>query len=256
VDILNCMGVAMLALSAAAVFDARGRTRFGIAAGLAIAGAAPLVANLPWDGQPVLLRQYLAAEPGVGRFAFFPWAAYVAFGLAAGTVVRGAASERFERLMQWIVIVGIALIFIGQYFANASYSIYPHSDFWADSPILIVMRAGISLLVLAGGYLWTQFLAGAGWSWVQTLGKNSLMVYWVHVFMVYGGTFHRLQQASTIAETVAATVFVILLMLALSVLWLRWKAYWKEWRAQAKASPRRRNPSANASELTPMPTRK
>jgi len=254
VDVLNCMGVAMIVLSAAAVFGARGRTRFGLAAGLGIAAAAPIVANLPWEGHPVLLRQYLAAEPGVGRFAFFPCAAYVAFGLAAGTLVKTTDSERFERMMQWVVLAGLALVVIGQYFANMPYTLYTHSDFWADSPVLILIRAGISLLILSGGYLWTQYGAGAGWSWLQTLGRNSLMVYWVHVVLVYGDTLKRLKQSSTIVETLAATLIVTLLMLVLSLGWMRWKA--RRAQTAANASPARRSPSANISELTPIPTRK
>ncbi|HEY2015908.1 MAG TPA: heparan-alpha-glucosaminide N-acetyltransferase domain-containing protein, partial [Bryobacteraceae bacterium] len=153
VDILNCMGVGLMALSVAAVLGAKGRVRFAIAAGLAIAAAAPLVANLPWEGVPVLLRQYLAAEPGQGRFAFFPCASYVGFGLAAGTIVKGTAAERFERLMQWVVAIGFALVFSAQYFSSIPASVYSKSNFWSDSPGLILIRVGVSLLLMAGSYL-------------------------------------------------------------------------------------------------------
>ena len=64
------------------------------------------------------------------------------------------------------------LVFTGQYLSNIPYSIYTRSSFWTDSPTLVVMRGGISLLLLAGSYLWTQYCAGPGWSWMQTLGKN------------------------------------------------------------------------------------
>ena len=225
VDILNCMGVGMAALAVASVFDGRGRARFAAAAGLVIAVAAPLVANANWEQAPVLLRHYVAAEPGLGRFAFFPCAAYVAFGLAAGTVVRRTAADRIDRLMQWSVLMGLALVLPAQYFSNGPYSIYPKSDFWIDGPALVLIRAGISLLLMSGSYLWTEYCAGAGWSWVQTLGKNSLMVYWVHVMLVYGDIIKGFKHSLAVPETLLATLTVILLMLGLSVAWLWWKAH-------------------------------
>ena len=239
VDILNCMGVGIAALSVAAVFDGKARARFAVAAALAIAAAAPVVANLSWTGAPVLLRQYLAAEPGLGRFAFFPCAAYVGFGLAAGTIVKRAAAERFDRLMQWSVLIGFAMVFGGQYFSSIPYSIYTRSSFWTDSPALILIRAGVMFLMMAGAYLWTEYCAGAGWSWMQTLGRNSLMVYWVHVMLVYGDIVRPLKRALAIPQTALATVAVILLMLGLSVAWMWWKARRAErWRAGSTAASR------------------
>ena len=224
VDILNCMGVAMLAFSAAALFDFRGRARFGAAAGLAIAAAAPLVASLPWEGVPTLLRDYLTPS-GRGHFAFFPCASYVGFGLTAGTLVKRAAEERFDRLMQWGVLLGFGLVFGSQYFSNLPYSVYPQSNFWTNSPALILIRVGVMLLILAGAYIWTTFTAVHRWSWIQVLGKNSLMVYWVHVILVYGELARPLKRTLDVTGTWLATAAVTALMLGLSVAWLRWKAY-------------------------------
>ena len=65
VDILNCMGVGMAVLAIGAVFRGDARTRFAVGAGLAIAAASPIMANLPWSGVPALLQEYLV--PGTGR---------------------------------------------------------------------------------------------------------------------------------------------------------------------------------------------
>lgn len=236
VDILNCMGLGMIVFSMAAVFNTRSRTRFAIAAGLAIAAFSPIVANLPWNGAPALLREYLAAGSGRGHFPFFPCAAYIGFGIAAGTIVKCAAQERMERLMQWSVLIGFALVFGAQYFATIPYSIYTKSSFWADSPALILIRVGVSLLMMSGAYLWTQFGAGAGWSWMQTLGRNSLMVYWVHVMLVYGDIIKPLKRALSVPQVTLATVALTLLMVGLSLAWLWWKARKAgRWRTVAEA---------------------
>ncbi len=239
VDILNCMGVAMAALSVAAVFDTKSRIRFAAAAGLLIAAASPVLANLDWTGVPPLVKEYLVPGAGRGRFAFFPCASYLGFGIAAGAIVRTTASERFERLMQWAVLIGIALIFGTQYFSNVPYSIYPKSNFWTDSPALILIRTGISLVIMAGAYLWTEYGAAVRWSWMQCIGKNSLMVYWVHVMIVYGNIARPFKRALSIPQAAMATAALTLAMVALSAAWLWWKARRAErWRAATTAAGR------------------
>jgi uncharacterized membrane protein len=222
VDILNCMGVGMVALAVAAIFPGAARIRFGLLAGMAIMGVAPLIANLDWSGTPGILQEYIAPAAN-RRFPFFPWVAYLAFGLSLGTIVKRTAMERFERLMQWSVLIGFAMIFTGQYFSYLPYSIYTKSNFWLDSPALIVIRTGIILLAMAGAFLWTEHGASTRWSWMQALGKNSLMVYWVHVMMVYGSAVRPLKRALSIGMAGLATIVVTLMMIALSAGWLWWK---------------------------------
>ena len=224
VDILNCMGVGMAALAVGAVFRSAARIRFAVGAGLLIAAVAPLMTNLPWSGTPALLQEYLVPGPGRGRFPFFPWVAYIAFGQAIGTVVKRAAAERFDRLMQWSTLIGFSMIFIGQYFANIPYSIYTNSSFWTDSPALVVIRVGICMMIMAGAYLWTEYCTGSRWSWMQAMGKNSLMVYWVHVMIVYGAVVRPIKRQLSIAQAAGATVALTLAMIALSAWWIWWKA--------------------------------
>ena len=232
VDILNCMGVGMAVLAVAAVFRSPARPLRGGGAGLLIAGMAPLMTNLPWSGTPSLLQEYLVPGAGRGRFAFFPWVAYIAFGLAIGTVVKRAAADRFDRLMQWCTLIGFTMIFSGQYFSNIPYSIYTNSSFWTDSPALVMIRVGICMMMMSGAYLWTEYCAGAGWSWMQAMGKNSLMVYWVHVMIVYGSLVQPIKRTLSIPQAALATLLVTGMMVALSALWLRWKS-----RKAAKITP-------------------
>lgn len=224
VDILNCMAVALMALSVLAVLDAHGRARWALAAGLGIAALAPVMSGLDWTGKPTLLQEYLVPVAAHNRFPFFPCAAYSAFGLAIGTIVKRAPEERFERIMQWSVLIGFGLILTAQYFSNIPFSLYPKSDFWQNSPALILIRVGISLLMMAGAYLWTQHGAGLGWSWMQCLGKNSLMVYWVHVMMVYGIVSAPIKRRMTAWQAAIATALIVALMVWLSMRWMDWKA--------------------------------
>jgi len=236
VDILNCMGVGMAVFAAAALFDSANRVRFAVLTALAIAAAAPVLTYLPWDGAPQLLRAYLVPIGANGRFPFFPCASYLGFGLALGAMVKRAPEDGFDRLMQWAGLGGLVLVFAAQYLANVPYSIYSQTSFWIDNPTLIFIRVGIILAIMAGAYVWTAYCAGAGWSWMQCLGKNSLMVYWVHVMMVYGSVVKPIKRTMSIPAAAAATVLVTGLMLGLSAAWLWWKARRREARSPAVAA--------------------
>jgi len=225
VDILNSMGLALAVFSLAAILAGGRRIRAVLVAATGIAAVSPLVANLNWASVPTMVREYL--EPGFGRghFPFFPCASYVGFGMAAGAAVRLADAARMDRLMQWSALIGGTSLLAGQYVSNLPYSVYPRSNFWTDNPTLIFMRAGISLLLLAGCYTWTAFCAGPGWSWIECLGKNSLMVYWVHLMLVYGPATARFQKSLSIPATALSTAVAIAMMVGLSALWLWWKGH-------------------------------
>ena len=81
------------------------------------------------------------------------------------------------------------MILAGQYFSNLPYSLYAKSDFWLNSPGLIVIKLGVVLLFLAFTFVWSEYAVGASWNWIRQLGTTSLLVYWVHIELVYGRWF-------------------------------------------------------------------
>ena len=104
VDILNCMGFAIAVLSLMALFRTVERVRLCAVVGLAIAFGAPLVSQMDWSAAPEIVRNYLV--PDYRFFSFFPWAAYLAFGMSAGSIIRIAPQDAMERAMQWAAIIG------------------------------------------------------------------------------------------------------------------------------------------------------
>ena len=99
VDILNCMGFAIAVLSVMALAPARQRARAAAATGLAIACVSPLISQLHWESVPWLVRNYIVPE--YHTFGFFPWGAYLAFGVSAGSLIRSIPPVSTERMMQW-----------------------------------------------------------------------------------------------------------------------------------------------------------
>jgi len=160
------------------------------------------------------VRNYLV--PDYNFFGFFPWASYLAFGVSAGSIIRSVGKEAIERLMQWAALVGGILVIACQYFASLPFSIYAQSEFWLNSPAQVLIKQGVTLLLASFAFLWTRYAANGGWSWVRQFGTTSLLVYWVHVELVYGRWLWFLKNNLTLAGTLIAAVAVILLMLAIS----------------------------------------
>lgn len=221
VDVLNCMGLSVALFSLMALMTTLDRIRWALGLGLAIAALAPVVTTStvlnqlhPW------LRWYVV--PDVNYFGIFPWAAYLAFGLAVGSAFRVVPHHHYSRLMLWLTLLGFAMILASQYFSNLPFSLYERSEFWLDSPALVFIKVGLILVLLAVAYLWTYYLAAPGWSWIRQLGTTSLLVYWVHVELVYGRWFWFWKESLGIGPVVVAAIAVILAMVGLSYLKANW----------------------------------
>ena len=222
VDILNAMGFAVVAFSVLAVLTTAARVRVGAVTGLLVAFGAPLVSMLDWSAVPAPLRAYIVPDPLA--FGFFPWAAFVAFGISAGSILRLARRDQLDRMMQWTALLGILLILAARYCSGIPYSLYAKSDFWLNSPWLILIKLGVILVTLTAAYVWTQHAAASGWSWIRQFGTTSLLVYWVHTELVYGRWLYFWKESLTPGQTALAALGVVLLMLGLSTLKTNWKS--------------------------------
>ena len=220
VDILNCMGLAILILSIMAVFKTTERIRLCAILGFAIAAAGPLVSGLDSPAVPALLHGYFI--PDHASFGFFPWAAFVAFGMSAGSVLRIVKSEDVSVAMQWFAWGGSAVAFGAYSLSFLPASIYPNSDFWLNHPALILIKLGVVLMLVSFAWLWNLQMPEGSFSWVRQMGLASLLVYWVHVELIYGSAFWILKDSLTVGQTAIAAVLTIFLMLGLSLLKTNW----------------------------------
>ena len=220
VDILNCMGLAIGLMSVMAIFTTAERVRLCAGLGIAIATAAPLVSAIDWSWLPADVSAYFV--PSYQSFAFFPWAAFIAFGISIGSLLRIVRADQLNRVMQWGTLLGLVLIVGGQYFSNMPYSLYPKSEFWLDSPGLIVIKLGVVMVIITFAFLWTEYAVGNSWSWLRQLGTTSLLVYWVHIELVYGRWFGAWKESLGNLECGIYAAILIAAMLGLSVLRSRW----------------------------------
>jgi hypothetical protein len=77
-------------------------------------------------------------------------------------------------------------------------------------------------------------------SMMRVFGQTSLLVYWVHVELVYGLAFKRLANRLSMAQATVAFVLMTAAMLGLSVLRLK---YWRGWRPAVESLKRRFGPA-------------
>jgi hypothetical protein len=222
VDILNAMGLAVALMSGLAAFRTADRVRAGLGIGLAIAFLSPVMSTLGWSWAPALVRSYIV--PDLLTFAFFPWGAYVAFGVSAGSAIRLVRRDQIDRLLPWAALLGLALIQGGRFCYDLPYSLYAGSEFWLNSPWLILIKLGLILLLLAAAFVWTEYAGSPGWSWIRQFGTTSLLIYWVHTELVYGRWLYFLKERLTPAQAALASVGVILLMLGLASLKTHWRS--------------------------------
>jgi hypothetical protein len=225
VDVLNCMGFSIAIFAVMAAFRTVERIRLCAVLGLAIAFLSPVITQMNWNGVPWTLRAYLV--PDYNFFGIFPWGAYLAFGISLGSIIRTVPPDLTDRMMQWSALAGGVLILICQYFAGSSLTIYPKSDYWLDNPAQVLTKVGVLLLMVSAAFVWTRYGAKSGWSWMRQFGTTSLLVYWVHIELVYGKASWFFKDSLTIPQTVFAAAIVIPLMLMVSTMQTH-RERWKE----------------------------
>ncbi len=187
VDILNVMGLSMLATALLWGLARRAATRVAVLVTAAVATAmlTPIVRGtevLDWLPDPI--EAYFKPIPAYSGFTLLPWSGFVLAGAATGLWLGTARTPRDERrVIVWLALLGPALVATG-YGLSLLPPIYRETSFWTSSPTFFVLRSGILIAAIPIAYAWTAAVRGR--SPIQELGVASLFVYWIHVEMVYG----------------------------------------------------------------------
>lgn len=196
---------------------------------------------LPWELESYINGVHNLGTPQPWLFPIFPWTGFAFAGLAMGFILTSGFSRKSGA---WIFlltgILGFALVYAAKFADSLHWQIYPVYDYWHTSPAFFATRVGLLLILLLAAYAWCRWgLGQIGFSPLIQLGKTSLLVYWVHIDLVYG-RFHILPPHSqTIFGASKGLLTIFLLMLVLSLA----RTMWKErmagviaWRKLSRAS--------------------
>jgi len=159
-------------------------TRWAAVLAVAIIAATPLV----WSSGvslrlPEALAPWLDASTG-SRFPVFPFSAFVLAGTLGGaTIGRVEPRTRHRRELWW----GLGLVALG---VALTWALAGRVDYWGASPAYAFVRLGGLLLLLR----LVESSAEAGLPGVRglaLLGHETLLVYVLHLYLLFGGVFGR-----------------------------------------------------------------
>ena len=235
VDILNCIGASMM-LAAPLVAPRRGRPQ--IAACLIIAAVflalGPIVGpTRAFVGLPLPLRHltsYIGGPQPMAWFALFPAFAWLLVGIAVGHW--WARENRKGQLGRaFVVSAAVGAVLMTAVILTRRYDPYiiryPSDYAQQMGPGTFFYRLGsIGVLALLGYLLTTGPFRGR-FSVMRIFGQTSLLVYWVHVELVYGLLFKRFANKLSMGQATVGFLLMTAAMLGLSLLRLK---YWRGWR--------------------------
>jgi acyltransferase len=220
VDILHCLAVSIILLQILVVIT-RTPGRFAAATG-GIATAIILAAPLVWQRDvtpfvgPFLAPFFNQNVPSI--FPLFPFAGYLFTGAVIGTLY-SLARQRGEEflLLRQILRVGVAFGILGLILDVVPVTLYPPHDFWKTSPNWFLMRIGI-IASLTAGFFHVRDIPPVLARNLVTLGQASLIVYTVHLLLVYGsaanpGLMQIIGQQLDVSGAVVVAFGVLLLMI-------------------------------------------
>lgn len=222
VDILNCIGVSLMVSALLVPPRPRGRLAmplFAAIAALAVAFAAPFVQRLPWPAWlPAPIAAYLWDGTPLGTFPLLPFVAYTLAGTVFGSYwLRASSEHRLARALTISSVLGLILAVAIQWGNQRGIALI------APSPQVPIpafpssfgYRLGMCLLLAGASYAWIAWRGSTRFSPLRTLGQASLLVYVVHVEMVYGrltwSLHHRLHPLVVTGLIVALSALMVAL---------------------------------------------
>ncbi len=198
--------------------------------------------RLPWPLESYIDGCHNLGTPQPWVFPIFPWTAFAFAGLAAGFILfSDNVRYRTTKTMALLSATGAAAIMAAHQFDHSSVHLYSTYDYWHTSPNFLMMRVGMLLVIAFLSYAWCQWgLATWGFSPLIQLGQTSLLVYWVHIELVYGRFSLLPKRAQTIPTATRGFLEITVLMLMLSLLRtkLRTKLSTRNDRDPSTATPR------------------
>lgn len=233
VDILNTIGLSMMLMGALCwiVLASFGRGSHRLRLAIVSAGAAlaislitpPLWTTwrpdwLPWPIESYINGVHNLGAPQAWLFPIFPWSAFAFAGLALEFLLQSEWTRAHEASVFLTAGVGgLVLIETARWLDARPFQLYSTYDFWHTSPDFFLIRLGFLWIILSASYAWCRWGAGAwGFSPLIQLGQTSLLVYWVHIELVYGRFAILRKQSQGIRGATLGLATIFLMMLALS----------------------------------------
>jgi len=178
---------------------------------------------------PIPFAAYFYQGTG-SYFPFFPWAGYVVSGALLGTyLAKNPSSFSTKKFSQKLFLLGAGSLIICYSIHLLEDQLYGEKVFWTDNTALIFYRLGF-ILMLNSFMSYISLRLKRIPDIIAKVGKNTLLVYVVHVIILYGsawipgfGMFYS--KTLNIPFSILAAILLIVAMFWLVSLYERFKSY-------------------------------
>lgn len=229
VDVLQLIGVAFIIVQAL-VMTLRSRaavTMVALLLAIAVPLLTPVLWSVPWvDHLPLALAAYLSPATG-SQFPLTPWLAFIFLGVALGQVYARWDSHQLPQyagkallipalvmLTLWLVLTVTSRAMMGSGPANFI-------------PSLVLIRAAACLLILTAIARLAQRITRLP-HLVGAFAQETLIVYTVHIAIVYGSIWNPGLRSYFGATLTPAPLLLIIAILITSMFALAW--WWNRWK--------------------------
>lgn len=228
VDVLQTIGFTLIALQLL-VLTLKSPRRLAIITGtlaLVVAFTAPLAWNSPLvNSLPMALKSALIGTTGA-LFPLLPWSAYIFLGATFGVayVLMGQSNPSWLRKA---VPLGLLLLAAGIALERTSLHLYGQANFWPTTPHLFIARIGFVAAALGLATFVERSIPFSPRT-IQSLAEESLLVYFVHVALLYGSNWNPglkqyLGGTMDFAHAYLLVIALVAVMITMAYFWNRAK---------------------------------
>jgi uncharacterized membrane protein len=225
VDVLQCIGFGLLFLFLTRLLIKSDKVYnyFLIVSLVVVTLASPFLWKVEFANFfPLTIANYFNRLHG-SLFPFFPWVNFLLAGAVfAKYFVDARQRNEEERFIKKTVLLGMAALLIGHLFYSGLFSLSLTSIL--PNPIFYLQRLGyILVLFFLCWYIDKKFNVKK--SFILDASRESLLVYWLHLVIIFGAFWGGKSFAMIIGKTYnvleasIATIILISLMIVIAKLW-------------------------------------
>jgi uncharacterized membrane protein len=187
VDVLQCIVLSLLVVHVL-IFVLRKKWLLpwgALALAIAVAVFTPWMWAQDFRGKLPLSLAFFLNPHGVSLFPIFPWLCFILAGACTSSFfLRSVELKKMDQFMPKIAVLGLLMIAGGLLLRSVPYSLPGHVNFYTTSPLYMMIRIGCVLIIC---FLLYRLEIGGKWipKPVQVAGQESLLVYGVHLWVIF-----------------------------------------------------------------------